>query len=457
MKRTKKWIALLLAGALTATALTGCGNGKEEQKPSSGNAQGETKEEVNTEENAENQEDAEKTVITMLFSGTTSENDFETEILPGLVEKQFPNVKLEVMKLPDDQYYTALKTKLASGECPDMIRVQAKYAGANSVISLAEAGYLEPLDELKALENVSDSGKASYTYDDHVYVIPATVMILGTYYNKDMFEENNLLVPANWDEFLNCCEVLKNAGIQPITMGDKDLYDMQFGIYQIAASRVYAQNPRFDDGLMEGTTQFTDPGTWDEVLDRYALLYEKGYIDSSCLGLGVQQANQMFIDGEAAMTFNISSQAAAMEAQGAAEFERGFFPLPANDAGEELYASMSMGGSPAIYSGSKNKELCKEILEWWFDGESELFQAYVDSGRGIITYGYGSDDIRDMFKSSMELYADSRTFYWCNQGWPSGVETEMETLFSELIGEQGTTVEDIVQGMQNKYEELSGN
>jgi len=54
---------------------------------------------------------------------------------------------------------------------------------------------------------------------------------------------------------------------------------------------------------------------------------------------------------------------------------------------------MSMGGSPAIYSSSENNEICKENLERRFDGESELFQAYDTSGRGIVTYGYGSDEI----------------------------------------------------------------
>ena len=453
MRNTKKWSALLLAGILAITSLCGCGNNTNEN--TSTEASHSSVEENNTSAGNSTSSDTEKVVITMMFSGTTTEHDFETEILPALVEEHFPNVKLEVTKLPDDQYYTALKTKLSSGECPDMIRVQAKYAGANSVISLAEAGYLEPITNLEALKNVSESGKASYSYNNQVYVIPATVMILGTYYNKDMFEEHNLSIPTNWEEFLNCCRILKEAGIQPITMGDKDMYVMQFGLYQIAANQVYANNKSFDDELPTGVTQFTDEGTWDTVLEMYASLYDNGYIDSNSLGLGVQQANQMFIDGEAAMTFNISSQAAALQAEGAAEFERGFFPLPGNNEGEELYASMSMGGSPAIYSGSKNKEICKEILEWWFDGESELFQAYATSGRGIVTYGYGSDEINPIFEASMEIYRDNRTFYWCNQGWPSGVETEMQALFSELIGQQGTTIDAITSGMQAKYKELS--
>ena len=49
---------------------------------------------------------------------------------------------------------------------------------------------------------------------------------------------------------------------------------------------------------------------------------------------------------------------------------------------------------------------------------------------------------------------EGKGFHWCNQAWPAGTETTMEELFSEMIGGQGTTVEDITQGMQDKFEDL---
>lgn len=120
-----------------------------------------------------------------LFAWFTIDPDFETEILPGLVEKEFPNIKLEVTKLPDDQYYTALKTKLASGECPDIILVHPKYAGANGVINLAKAGYLEPLTDLKVLDKVGEGARDAFTYDGEIYGVGSNVSMLGTYFNKD--------------------------------------------------------------------------------------------------------------------------------------------------------------------------------------------------------------------------------------------------------------------------------
>lgn len=447
--KLKKFVAMALAASMSVGLLAGCSSG--------GSSTKESQSTTSTTETSEASTSKDKVTITIMTSGTQSENDFETQVLPALVKKAFPNVTLEVTKLPDDQYYTALKTKLASGEAPDMMLVQPKYAGANSVISLAKAGYLTPISDLSSLKLSGDGGAASLSYDGNVYAFPSGITILGTYYNKDIFTKYNLAVPTNWDEFLKVCDTLKQNGVQPIVMGDKDMYVLQFGLYQIAANQVYPKNTSFDDDLITGKTKFTGDGTWNKVLEMYKTLYDKGYIDSSSLGLGAQQAIQKFVDGEAAMTFDGSFNAPAITAQGKVSFERGYFPLPGNDAGQELYASEAVGAGYAIYANSKHIEECKAILNLWYDGQSDIWKAYIDSGKVIPTYGYGSDKVNPLFSSFIDLYQSGKSFYWCNQGWPSGVETEMESLFSEMVGGQGTKVDDITKGMQAKFDELNGN
>lgn len=455
--KLKQLSSMLLAGVMTAALLVGCGSSSESSQAT---AEAAVEEEATPETSTEEQVPAEEAqassgediTITMMVSGTAAENDFETEQLPLLVKAKFPNINIEVTKLPDDQYYTVLKTKLASGECPDIILVQPKYAGSNSVIGLAEAGYLMDISDLNAVTLAGEAAESSFAYDGKTYAVAQGVSILGTYYNKDVFAKYNLDVPTSWNEFLNVCETLKSNGIQPIVMGDKDAYVMQFGLYQIAANEVYAKNAAFDDQLRTGDTQFTNEGTWDTVLSMYAELYEKGYIQDGSLGLGAAQAIQQFVDGEAAMTFDGNFNAAALTAQGAVDFERGYFPLPGT--ADKVYAAMAPGAGPAIYANTKYADECKAILEYWFDGESDLYKAFADTGRWVITYGYGSDKNDPMFDTFLDAYNEGRAFYWCNQAWPAGTETEMEEKFAELIGGQGTAVEDITNSMQIKFEEL---
>ena len=332
----KKVTAILCAGMMAAGMLAGCGGASgTDAAASSGDAV--TGGSVQTGSQAsgdkydhqaiENTKD--NITITMMVSGVAQGTDFETQTLPELVHKKWPNVTLEVTKLPDDNYYTSLKTKLASGECPDMILTQPMYAGSNSCYALADAGYLASLNDLDYLSNMPDL--SAVTYDGNVVTATTGVSILGTYYNKDLFQKAGISEePKTWDEFLEDCKKLKDAGIQPIVMGDKDQYVMQFGLYQIAENEIYSKNSKYDDELRTGETSFTDKDTWDKVLTMYKQLYDEGYIDASqSLGYGASQAIQDFIDGKAAMTFDGSFNAAALTATGAAgDFERGYFPIP---------------------------------------------------------------------------------------------------------------------------------
>lgn len=446
--KAKKVVSMLCVGAMAMTMLAGCGGGGSEEE--------------NTEQQASSGpydeqaiENAGDITITMMVSGVATENDFETEVLPELVKEKWPNVTLEVTKLPDDNYYTTLKSRLSSGECPDIILTQPMYAGANSCYTLAEAGYLAPLNDLKWAENMSDL--AAVTYEDDIVTCTAGVSILGTYYNKDMFAECGITEePQTWDEFLDVCETLKENGHQPIIMGDKDMYVMQFGLYQIACNEIYSQNADYDEQLRTGDTSFTDEGTWDKVLEMYNELYDKGYIDSSqTLGIGASQAIQAFIDGEAAMTFDGSFNAPALLAEGAAgAFERGYFPIP-SESGDN-YTATCLSAGYSIYSGSEYVDECKELLDYWFDGSSDIWQAYLATGKIIVTYGEGSDQTAnyDLFKPFIDMMNEGKAFHWCNQAWPSGTETTMEEKFGEMIGGQGTTVDDITQEMQTRFEDL---
>ena len=391
----------------------------------------------------------------MMISGVASDNDFETEQLPKLVKEKWPNVTLEVTKLPDDNYYTSLKTKLASGECPDIILTQPMYAGQNSCYALAEAGYLASLNDLDNVQGREDS-LSSVTYDGDIVTDTAGVAILGTYYNKDLFKQAGIeSEPQTWDEFLEDCKKLKDAGIQPIVMGDKDQYVLQFGLYQLAANEIYSKNPDYDTQLRDGDASFTDEGTWDKVLEMYKTLYDEGYIDASkSLGYGASQAIQDFIDGKAAMTFDGSFNATALLAEGAGgDFERGYFPIPGTDG---VYTATCLAAGYSIYSKSEHVDECKELLDYWLDGESELWNAYISTGKVIVTYGNGADATPnyDLFKPFVDLLNDGKGFYWSNQAWPAGTETEMESLFSEMVGGQGTEIEDITEGMQDKFEDL---
>ncbi|BBF43861.1 extracellular solute-binding protein, family 1 [Lachnospiraceae bacterium KM106-2] len=452
----KRFFSMVLAVVMVLSMLTGCSS-KSTNAPAEtkeGEKKTTTKAEKSDTYNSQAIESSDKITITMMVSGTATEHDLYTEVMPKLVSKKWPNVKLEVTELPDDNYYTSLKTKLASGQCPDIILVQPKYAGTNACYTLAKSGYLASLNDMKCLSNMKNLTE-NMTLDGTTYAIPNGVSILGTYYNKKMFDQYKLKEPTTWKDFLNVCKTLKDNGVQPIVMGDKDSYVLQFGLYQLACNEIYAKNDKYDDQLYTDKAKFTDKGTWDKVISMYKELYDKKYIDASVsLGLSSSQAIQKFIDGEAAMTFDGSFNAKAIKAKGKVEFDRGYFPLPGECADGKVYTAVCTSAGPAIYAKSKYIDQCKEILDWCYDGKSELWDAYVASGKYAVTYGNGSEKLDPLFKPFLDSLNKGQAFYWCNQAWPSGVADKMEEVFYEMVGGQGKTLNNVTEEMQSSFEDL---
>lgn len=386
----------------------------------------------NQQQAAEKGQEDKKITLTWMTTGTTRGNSAAAkaveEKLQACAEEISPDVEIQVVRLPDEQYYATLKLQLAAGTAPDFIYVQAKHAGENSVIRLAKAGYLEPLSDLDSRLLETEAVKEGLSYRDVPYAVGRDrLFILGTSYNKKIFAEYGLQIPRDWEEFLACCETLKSRGVVPVTMGDRDAYVTQWGLYQLAANVVYAQQPDFDRGLWNGETRFTDPGTWDTVIEMYGELYARGYMDEDSFKMGQVGAAEKFRSGGAAMTFSIYYEDTE---------EFGVFPLPGNAKGQETRLVADRGGSGmGVYAGSPHKELCKQILELYYKNREPADQSSWP-------------------KAYREALENGTAVGICNRNWPSGTENELEKLFLEHICERKLSVDEVVAGVQYKLEEL---
>ncbi|WP_341279156.1 extracellular solute-binding protein [Paenibacillus sp. FSL H8-0537] len=445
MERAKTiWLAALV---LVVIMLSACGSNNggsatTEPAASSGTAAVET--------NA-----SEPVTLTMMLSGNkaTDGEDFELDVLPRLVKEKFPNITLEVQKLPDDQYNTSVRTKLAAGKGPDIFWIFPKNA-AGGVIDFAKAGFAADLSDLAFWDNIGKGAKEDMSYEGKPYGVAEGLDFLGVYYNKEMLEQVGVSeFPQDWPSFLELCQKLKDAGITPIALGDKDPWVIQFGMYPIAANVVYPDEMDFDVKVQNGEKSLNDP-KWVKTISMYKELYDKGYVVKNSLGVGSAQAAQLFIDGKAAMSFTGTWDYPSMSAKGAAEFTRGFASLPGNEAGKPLYVSASTSAGYALNAKSQNLDNAKQVLNYLFDGHSDLFKAFVDSNSSISVYK-GVELSNELFKSVNDNYQkNGKSVYFSNQMWPAGVSDVMQSKFSEIIGGKNTTPEEVAKAMDDKFKEL---
>lgn len=381
---------------------------------------------------------------------STDAKDFYLDLLPELVHEKFPNITIEVEQLPTDQYKQTVRLKFASGEGPDLFTWWAQKQAED----LVNAGYVRDLSDFGKLDKFTQSIVDTYSFDGKTYGLPLGTSFLTTWYNKDMFKEVGYdSYPTNWEEFIDICAKLKEAGHTPITCGDNSSFVIQFALYQIGASAIYADNFDFDSQLYTGETKFTDD-CWVDTVSKLQYLYDNDYVIEDSLGLSQDQSRQLFVDGEAAMIFDGSFGYAALTNQGAADFERGMFCVPSNAPDGEFVYNWTPAN--ALFTSNTSDELhqqaCDLVMQYWFDETSPLFEAWVANTTDIICYD-GVSDSRDMINEYLERYSQYKNIYNLNNAWPEGVSDEMCSIFQEVITGDASA-EDVCQAMQDKFEEL---
>lgn len=80
--------------------------------------------------------------------------------------------------------------------------------------ALGEEGLLMDLSGLACAENLRDVVKTANTINGKLVAIPQEVVAYGLFINKDMFDQYHLDLPETPEDFLECCRVFKENGIE---------------------------------------------------------------------------------------------------------------------------------------------------------------------------------------------------------------------------------------------------
>lgn len=84
----------------------------------------------------------------------------------------------------------------------------------DTIEALGSEGKLLDLSGLACAENLRDVVKTANTIDGKLVAIPQEIVVYGLFVNKDMFDRYNLDLPETPEDFLECCRVFKENGIE---------------------------------------------------------------------------------------------------------------------------------------------------------------------------------------------------------------------------------------------------
>lgn len=149
---------------------------------------------------------------------------------------------------------------------PDVIRL------------LGEEGKLMDLSNLDCVKNLRDVVKTANTINGKLVAIPQEVVAYGLFINKDMFDRYQLELPETPEEFLECCRVFKENGIET-PIGANRWWLETFVLAQAYADLYNGGNTEAEiEALNSGEKKYSDyMRSGFEFLKE---LIERGYIDA---------------------------------------------------------------------------------------------------------------------------------------------------------------------------------
>lgn len=213
-------------------------------------------------------------------------------------EAKFPAVAINRAIMTQNEMMNTIKPAIQSGNGPDV----ASYTpGPGYVGALVDGGLVYDLTEAAVKYNWKDRffdfALKQTTFDGKLYALPVQMDLLGMYYNKQIFADNNITIPTTYNDFLKVCETLKANGVQPILIDDKDQwpgfhYESMWQNSSAGADKI-AQ-------ALRGEIPWTSQG-FGEGLDALYHLIDAGYANNTVLSIGYDDLNAQFIAGTGAM------------------------------------------------------------------------------------------------------------------------------------------------------------
>ena len=282
----KRLLALLMCGVMTAGMLTGCG-AKEEAPAEEAAA---TTEEAPAAEASTEEAGSDK--VTLRMSYWNSE-DTVSALLDYLAEA-VPEVEIEYQFIDNDNYNTVVDTQLSAGEGPDII-----CESPASALKHAKLGYLQPINDLGA--KYSTAGTSVYSYDGNVYALPGISWFEGIYFNKDLFEENNIALPTTFDEYIAVCKKFQELGIKPLAAGLMSWEPMLKNSLAFTSAEYFSteEGKNFNADYREGKVKMN--GTLNPYIEKWSEMITEGIYTTDMLGIDHTQALDEFATGTAAM------------------------------------------------------------------------------------------------------------------------------------------------------------
>lgn len=444
----KKQIATLLSAVLSASMLAGCAVSTDTGSDGSSTAASATAAATSAATQTAATGDEEE-ITWMFWDDLEATDDLISQGYKQVVDRfnQDYAGKYHVTPVTTnlEEYYTKLNALVASGQTPDVFI----FSPGPNLDVYVDPGIAAPLDDYLADgwkdTFSSDAVFAQQTYDGKIYAVPLNIAAACVFYNKDMFEKAGCDIPATWDDLIDDCKKLQDAGYTPITISAGTAWCLS-----MLAGYLCDREGVDLDKVESGEESWNNDKT---VAAGEKLLELSQYFQPTAAGDTNDVATAGFYNEEAAILIQGSWAIAQMNgANPDIESKCGVFQFPAIEGGNDANRIIAKSDSLAMSSSTKYPDACIALMKYFTDDTAQKYTAEVGGKIPVTKVEYDADKAPAQLADVMNIFQNaSATFGFYNE---SLATTEAgskfdDTMVSMYLGEY--TPEEAFQSIEDWY------
>lgn len=237
---------------------------------------------------------AEPVTVSLLIDNQAELSGIEAVI--DAIEEKF-NISTEIDLRPGgDEGDNVVKTRLATGDMADL----CFYNSGSLFMALNPPEHFVDLTDEPYMDTIDESFKLTVTVDGRVYGIPSGTAIAGAWlYNKKIYEELGLSIPKTWEQLMDNCEQIKEAGITPVLASYRDSWTAQL-ILLADYYNVHAQLPTFAEDYTANKAKFSTTPIALRGFEKLQEVHTRGFLNQDFLATTYEDALKMLAEGEGA-------------------------------------------------------------------------------------------------------------------------------------------------------------
>lgn len=355
-----------------------------------------------------------------------------------------PEVTITVEEAGGDTYGQVLATKLQAGNAADVFKTAPGRGQLESVLTLAENGYLLSLDDTSAGTTIPAGNEALFEIDGTIYAQGLDFTVAGLVVNEALMEADGLEgMPETYGDLLDACAVAQENGHSFFVLAGAMPPNTGFFSMVMAGDLVYGPDPAWNVERQADEVSFAD-SDWQGVLERFTEMKDAGcFQEAPEAGTFDTITNNLV--GELSYAGAIPSGAAF--GLGGANPNARFVvhPFPA-DSADDRFVSASVNYALSINAKADPgvQLLAKRFLEF---AAGEGAAVYPGVSGNLPVVGADFNALPPQYGGVAQLLIDGKTYALPNSGWESA-----ETYAALGSGVQGiltgqATVADVLAEM----------